>query len=57
MKRINPPQNKQGWMRWRKLYREIEVECCDCGLVHIFQIRVRNGKVEWRANRKDNLIK
>ena len=34
-KRIKPPQDKKGWIRWRKLYRSFEVECCDCGLVHI----------------------
>ncbi len=54
--RIKPPQDSKGWIRWRKLYREMEIECCDCGLVHLFQIRVVKGVVQWRANRVDNLI-
>lgn len=28
-----------------------DLACCDCGLVHRFEFRVRAGKVQWRAFR------
>ena len=27
--------------------------CCDCGLVHVLDFRIRNGNVQFRA-RRDN---
>ena len=32
----------------RKGYR---MECCDCGLVHTMDFRVRNGRAQFRADR------
>ena len=29
------------------------IGCCDCGLVHLFNARVRNGSVEVRAMRME----
>ena len=32
----------------RKGYK---IQCCDCGLVHTFDFRLRNGKIEYRVYR------
>ncbi len=38
-----------GWTQpVRKGYK---LECCDCGLVHSFDFRIRQGKVQFRAFR------
>ena len=31
--------------------RRCKIACCDCGLVHQFRIRIRNGRVEMQVNR------
>ena len=46
-----PKPNKDGWIRWRNLLNEFEVECCDCGLIHTLQFRVRKHIVQGRAKR------
>lgn len=34
------------WITPRKGYK---FGCCDCGLVHRAQFRIRNGRIEWRV--------
>lgn len=42
-------QRKDGeWVTWGKAHL---VACCDCGLVHLMETRVRRGQVEVRATR------
>lgn len=42
-------QRKDGeWVAWGKAHL---VACCDCGLVHLMQTRVRGGRVEVKATR------
>ena len=31
--------------------RRCKIACCDCGLVHIFKIRIRQGRIEMQVNR------
>ena len=30
-----------------------KMSCCDCGLVHNFDFRIYNGKIEFRARRNN----
>lgn len=51
MERYAPPQNADGWTDWLKMNESWqEIECCACGLVHVFQFRVLGGRVEFRAS-------
>ena len=44
------PQVYEGEWEYpvRKGYK---LKCCDCGLVHTFDFRLRNGKIEYRVYR------
>ena len=45
------PHVDNGWIQPARLYWMC---CCDCGLIHKFEFRVRKGKVvlrAWRDNR------
>lgn len=33
--------------------RGVYVVCCDCGLTHRFQFRIRSGRVEMRCRRAE----
>jgi len=37
------------WVHWAR--KGHLVACCDCGLVHLMEPRVRNGRIEIRATR------
>ena len=54
---ISPKPNWLGWIKWRPLHRDYSITCCDCGLAHRFQIRVVNGKVQWRAKKDKEATK
>jgi len=42
--------------RWTRVEEGCSFEgCCDCGLVHKIQYRVRKGKIEYRAWRAPTL--
>jgi hypothetical protein len=36
---------------WLTMPREYRLACCDCSLVHRFEFRIRDGKIQWRAFR------
>ena len=43
-----------GWDAWMTPEGgEIRIVCCDCGLAHDHQFRVRKGKIEWRSRRNE----
>jgi hypothetical protein len=45
-------ETKNGWTRWFKpQQKSYRVACCDCGLVHEVDFRVRHGDVEVRVRR------
>lgn len=45
--RLYLPQKDGEWVQpKRKGYR---FACCDCGLIHRFEFRVHDGKIEFRA--------
>lgn len=43
-----------GWTEWytprRKGYK---IRCCDCHLVHVFEFRIKGGKIQIRAKRDE----
>lgn len=43
-----------GWDDWVSPERgKTRIICCDCGLAHDHQFRVRKGKIEWRSRRNE----
>ena len=36
---------------WFDLPAKMDLACCDCGLVHKFQSRLKNGKVQIKMDR------
>lgn len=47
-------ENKDGWCDWiEPIQPGYRLACCDCGLVHNFEFRVRKGEVQFRARRND----
>lgn len=36
---------------WLWLARQMDIECCDCGLVHRVKFREEKGKVYWIVRR------
>lgn len=38
---------------WYRIGRRYAASCCDCGLVHIFEIRKRKGRYEQRGWRSE----
>ena len=52
-KRVETTHLSEGqWFRVANRKDHYEV-CCDCGLEHRVEYRVRNGKLEFRAWRED----
>ena len=51
-KYIREKTNDDGWTRWvRPVIQGYRMSCCDCGLVHVMDFRVRDGVPEFRARR------
>lgn len=49
-------QNADGWTDWvQPVENGYRYRCCDCGLVHLMDFRIYNGRVQFRAKRDDNL--
>lgn len=48
---IDHPVGQDGWTDWIEPAQEYKARCCDCGLVHLFQYRVMNGRVQMKAKR------
>lgn len=46
-------EGPDGWSRWVATSPEGEYRlgCCDCGLIHELQFRVKEGRIEFRASR------
>jgi hypothetical protein len=42
---------KDGWTRWCEPSRKSRMRCCDCGLVHMMEFRVRAGRAQFRIKR------
>lgn len=50
MRRVKYTITEDGdWVQ--PVLRGYKVACCDCGLVHVVDIRIRNGHVQFRAKR------
>ena len=39
--------------KWYRMAGYTHTECCDCGLVHKEEYRIKDGHLEWRAWRDD----
>jgi len=46
---IYPIQQNGQWFKIKG--RKHRIACCDCGLVHDLEFRIRKGKIEFRAFR------
>jgi hypothetical protein len=43
---------KNGWSRWvQPIRRGYKMTCCDCGLVHTMDFRIKDGRAQFRAQR------
>jgi hypothetical protein len=42
-------QNDGDWIK--VIHRKHKIMCCDCGLVHDFNFRIRKGKIQFQAFR------
>lgn len=46
---------EDGWSDWIvPTDKELNIACCDCGLVHEFHFRAINGEIFIRARRNDS---
>lgn len=46
--------NAKGWTDWlQPVRRGYKLACCDCGLVHTMDFRVKDGRVQFRAARNN----
>ncbi len=46
--------NPDGWSEWEQPVRKgYRMACCDCGLVHTMDFRIRNGRIQFRARRNN----
>jgi len=41
-----------GWVK--PIHHGYKMMCCDCGLVHVMDFRVKGGKVQFRVRSRDN---
>lgn len=48
-KTVRPAEPDGEWVE--PITRGYELECCDCGLVHLLNFRVRDGQVQFQAFR------
>ena len=54
MKYEKPPVQGNGWTDWVQPIRKgYKLCCCDCGLVHNMDFRVKNGRVQFRVSRNN----
>jgi hypothetical protein len=45
---------EDGWSDWIvPTDKELNIACCDCGLVHEYHFKVANGEIAFRARRND----
>ena len=49
---IQEYEQTNGWTRWVQPIRAgYKMACCDCGLVHTMDFRVKDGRAQFRAQR------
>lgn len=47
-----PAISDDGWTEWvQPVRRGYKMACCDCGLVHLMDVRVFRGRVQFRMKR------
>lgn len=45
---------EDGWTEWvQPVRRGYKLSCCDCGLVHTMDFRVRKGRAQFRVSRNE----
>jgi len=53
-KYIQEHAGEDGWSRWvQPVRRGYKLRCCDCGLVHNMDTRIRKGRVQFRMSRNN----
>jgi hypothetical protein len=51
---IQEQADEDGWTRWiQPVRRDYRLACCDCGLVHSLDFRVRKGRAQFRVSRNN----
>jgi hypothetical protein len=46
--------NSDGWSDWQSpIHKGYKLSCCDCGLVHDFEFRIRGKWIEFRCRRNN----
>lgn len=45
--------DESGWTEWFKPALGYRIGCCDCGLVHDMEFRMKRGQVQIRARRNE----
>lgn len=54
--RLERKVSRLGWTRWvQPIERGYLMRCCDCGLVHEMNFRVKDGRAQFKARRKQAL--
>ena len=52
MKYETPEDRGDGWTDWvQPVRRGYKIACCDCGLVHSMNFRIRRGRVQFQVSR------
>lgn len=47
-------EQDNGWTRWiRPVRKGYRIACCDCGLCHSIEFRIKSGRVQFRARRNN----
>ena len=54
MKYLQHPIDEKGWTEWIEPAKfGYRLGCCDCGLVHNINFRVKNKKIQFQAQRNE----
>lgn len=53
MSRRYPPVYDGEWIHPPATPQTHKVQCCDCGLVHVFNFRIVKGRVQFQAFRNN----
>lgn len=50
MSRRYPQRRDHEWVYMGRQRKHL-IQCCDCGLVHLFQFKISGSKLSWSATR------
>lgn len=54
MKYLKHPVDDKGWTEWiEPILKGYKLACCDCGLVHNMNFRIRKKYLQFQAQRNE----